>query len=106
MLDEVPLLYGTTTGAPYERSELELVSGPSWPYGAMEFKVRLFADGGQTVVEQLISSDQGGPLGLWSRVTDTTENGQSVAVPYGFFDGEVAAPHPPRGRSAPSSPWP
>ena len=25
----------------------------AWPYGEMEFKVRLFADGGETVVEQL-----------------------------------------------------
>ena len=91
MLEEVPLLYGTTTGARYERYEIERVSGPYWPFGEMKFKVRLFAEGGETVVEQLISSNVGGPLGLWSGVTDTTENGQPVAVPYGFFDGEVTA---------------
>ena len=94
MLEEVPLLYATTTGARYERSEIERVSGPHWPYGEMEFKVRLFAEGGETVVEQLISSNAGGPLGLWSGVTETTENGQPVAVPYGFFDGEVTASAP------------
>ena len=67
MLEEVPLLYATTTGAPYERSEIERVSGPHWPYGEMEFKVRLFAEGGETVVEQLIFLDHaGGPLGYES----------------------------------------
>ena len=58
LLDEVPLLYATTTGAPYERFEIERVSGPRWPYGEMEFNVRLFAEGGETVVEQLISLDR------------------------------------------------
>ena len=31
--DDVPLLYATTTGAPYERYEIERVSEASWPYG-------------------------------------------------------------------------
>ena len=106
MLQEVPLLYATTTGAPYERYEIELVSGPVWPYGEMEFTVRLFADGGETVVEQPISSDQGGPSNSWSRVTQTTENGQPVAVPYGFFDGEVTVSAPdPWEVSRASSTW-
>ena len=48
---EVPLLYATTSGAPYERSEIERVQGPVWPNGWMEYKVRLFAEG-ETVVEQ------------------------------------------------------
>ena len=52
---EVPLLYATTDGAPYERYEIERVSGPRWPYGEMEFTVRLIADGGGTVVEQRIA---------------------------------------------------
>jgi hypothetical protein len=93
----VPLLYATTTGAPYERSELERVSEPRWPYGEMEFKVRLFAEGGETVVEQLISLFHfNGRLTLRHEATQTTENGQPVAVPYGFFDGEVtvSAPDP------------
>ncbi|HET9202136.1 MAG TPA: hypothetical protein VFP67_03215 [Acidimicrobiia bacterium] len=31
--------------------EIERVQGPVWPNGSMEYKVRLFAEGG-TVVEQ------------------------------------------------------
>ena len=46
-----PLLYATTSGAPYERAEFEPVPGIEWPYGWTAFKVRLFA--GDTVVEQL-----------------------------------------------------
>ena len=89
-LEEVPLLYATTSGAPYERYEIERMSGPLWPYGQMEFVVRLFADGGATVVEQSISwADWGLGLELRADDTDTTENGQAPAVPYSFFDGEV-----------------
>ena len=93
VLHEVPLLYATTSGAPYERYEIERVSEPLWPYGWMDFKVRLFADGGETVVEQQVSW-----MGaLTHDESTTTENGQPVAVPYSVFDGEVAV-------SAPS-PW-
>jgi hypothetical protein len=46
-----PLLYATTSGAPYDRAEFEPVLGIEWPYGYTAFKVRLFA--GDTVVEQL-----------------------------------------------------
>ena len=49
--EETPLLYATTSGAPYERSEIERLQGPVWPTGWTEFRVRLFAEGG-TVVEQ------------------------------------------------------
>ena len=52
---DVPLLYATTSGAPYERYEIERVSGPQWPYGRMTFAARLFAAGDATVVEQEIS---------------------------------------------------
>ncbi|MGZ8571530.1 MAG: hypothetical protein ACXWW5_04810 [Actinomycetota bacterium] len=90
---EVPLLYATTTGAPYERSEIERVSAPAWPYGWMEFTVRLSAEGGETVVEQRISLMDG----LSHDAYETTENGQPVAVPYDFFDGEVTA--------FPAAPW-
>jgi hypothetical protein len=101
--DDIPLLYATTAGAPYERSGFERVGGPDWPNGWMEFKVRLFAEGGKTVVEQrfFIDPDATGRLGLdydsdTPDIAPTTENGQAVAVPYSFLDGEVtfAAPWP------------
>src|SRR5262245_45143206 len=95
LTEGIPLLYGTTTGAPYERYELELVDGPHWPYGEMEYMVRLFADDGQTVVEQRFwVANETGSLGLEYRPTIsdvplTTQNGQPVAETYGFFDGDV-----------------
>jgi hypothetical protein len=90
-VDEIPLLYATTAGAHYERYEIERASGPWWPYGDMEFTVRLFADGGGTVVEQPMGwSYQDGSSGtLWLDATKTTENGQPVDVTYQFFDGAV-----------------
>ena len=99
---EVPLLYATTAGARYERFEIERVSEPWWPYGGMDFTVRLFADGGETVVEQPISLEHDGFVesgGLPPRATtayfhiasETTENGQPVPVPYHFFGGTVSA---------------
>lgn len=91
-----PLLYATTSDAPYERSEFELVQGPVWPGGWMEFKVRLFADGGSTVVEQPLVVDRGedGRLVLvYGTLEDedfpTTENGEALAEPFEFLDGEV-----------------
>jgi hypothetical protein len=93
---EFPLLYATTSGASYGRSEFELVEGPVWPTGRMEFEVRLFADGGKTVVEQPFVLDRaaGGSLGLsFYSLKEfpvvTTENGEPVSVPYEFLDGEV-----------------
>ena len=97
---DVPLLYATTTGAEFERFEIERVSEPRWPYGAMNFSVRLFADGGETVVEQPISFDVEGFVesgGLPPTVTysfghstwETTENGRPVPVPYVLLDGAV-----------------
>ena len=92
---EVPLLYATTTGAPYERSKFELVGGPEWPDGLMQFKVRLFAEGGTTVVEHLflMNRDETGRLGLEylfnPDTAPTTENGQVVPVQYSFLDGQV-----------------
>jgi hypothetical protein len=99
---EVPLLYATTTGARYERFEIERVSEPRWPYSGMDFNVRLFADGGETVVEQPISLEHDGFVeggGLPPRATlayfhiawESTENGQPVQVPYQFLDGTVTA---------------
>jgi hypothetical protein len=85
-----PLLYATTTGAPYGRSEFELVGGPEWgPFFKGMFKVRLFAENGETVVEQFIwlQRNETGRLELLysprtflptGTVPGTTENGQAV----------------------------
>ena len=89
---EVPLLYGTSIGAPYERSELELVEGPRWPRGEMRFEVRLFAGNHETVVEQSFSvdRDETGRLQLaYDFQSATTENGTAVPVEYGFLEGVV-----------------
>ena len=104
---EIPLLYSTSTGAPYERSEFELVDGPVWPSGWMQFEVRLFAENGETVVEQVFSLERDGtgplrlvydfqPMGPDGPVPATTENGEAVPVEYGFLDGAVTyrAAHP------------
>lgn len=125
---DVPLLYATTSGAPYERAEFERVLGIEWPYGFMAFQVRLFA--GDTVVEQLLfvphddpaHSPADGRLGLeydpdgfGTDIAPTTEDGQPVAMPYDYFDGEVTlhAAHPwimadsgfmPFGRLIPEGP--
>jgi hypothetical protein len=95
---EVPLMYATASDAPYERFEYELVEGPVWPEGWMEFEVRLFAEGGETVVEQRFRLDRvvGGRLELdfWEQPA-TTENGEAVALPYEFLDGLVTFAAPP-----------
>jgi len=91
---EVPLLYATTGGEPYQRSEMERLQGPVWPNGWMEYKVRLFAEG-ETVVEQYfhVVRHENGELGLLygqaSPDAPTIENGQAVPVPYSLLDGEV-----------------
>ena len=102
--EEVPLLYATTGGIPYERSEIERVQGPVWPTGWIEFKVRLFAEDGTVVEQSFVVVRQDGRLGLvyGSRTGDlrisTTEDGQAVPVPYSFLDGEVTfAAAPPWG---------
>jgi hypothetical protein len=94
-MDMPPLLYATISGAPYERSEIEKVQGPVWPSGWTLFRVRLFAEGG-TVVEQLFHVVRhDGQLGLlygWFYEYDdlpTTEDGESVPVPFSLLDGEV-----------------
>jgi hypothetical protein len=93
---EIPLLYATTAGAPYERFEFELVEGPVWPGAWTEFNVRLFAEGGITVVEQpfLLHPGEDGRLGLEYETlgredVQTTENGEAVGLPYELLDGEV-----------------
>ena len=97
-VEAVPLMYSTTTGNAFERYVIERVGGPSWPYGNAEYTLRLFADGGATVVEQPVSLRDGG---LYLAASETTQNGQPLAVTYSFFDGEVtfeaAAPWKVRG---------
>ena len=91
--EDIPLLYATTSGAPYDRAEFERVLGTEWPYGFKAFKVRLFA--GNTVVEQLVFTSTDGPRleyqpdGFGTHTAPTTEDGQPVAMPYNTFDGEV-----------------
>ena len=91
----IPLLYATSSGAPYERSAFELVDGPVWPSGQMLFDVSLFADNGETTVEQRFSleRDESGRLRLVYNVQPdgpgTTENGKAMPVQYGFLDDEV-----------------
>ncbi|HXJ65703.1 MAG TPA: hypothetical protein VNN79_18250, partial [Actinomycetota bacterium] len=94
----IPLLYATSSGAPYTRSEFQLVGGPEWSDGSEQYEVSLFAENGQTVVKQKFSleRDQGGrwrlgfdPMGLDGGGPTTTENGKAVPVEYGFQGGEL-----------------
>jgi len=97
---EVPLLYATTSGAPYDRAEFEQVLGIEWPYGFSAFNVRLFA--GDTEVEQLFFASPDNALleyqqdGFGTDIAPTTENGQPLAVSYGYYLDEVTlrAAHP------------
>jgi hypothetical protein len=100
---QIPLLYATTSGDPYGRSEFELVQGPVWPGGWREFTVRLFAAGASTVVEQpfLVERDEDGrPVLVYGTLDPfeglfgmgdvlTRENGGGLVEPYEFLDGEV-----------------
>ena len=90
---DVPLLYATTSGAPYERYEIERVDA-LWPSGRMTFSARLFADGDATVVEQQISWDRSQSGGLWMDAYTTTENGQPVVLSHTSSDGEVTVSAP------------
>jgi hypothetical protein len=94
----IPLLYATSTEAPYERSEFHLVDGPVWPDGSEQFEGTLYAQNGTTVVRQAFSleRDETGhlrlgydPMGLGGSGPSTTENGKAVPVEYGFLNGEV-----------------
>jgi len=94
---EVPILYATIGGSPYERYEFDRLQGPVWPSGWIHVRIRLFAEDG-TVVEQslIVIRQEDGRLGLIYHLpfeTDlfpTTENGQPAAVvPYGLLDGAV-----------------
>jgi hypothetical protein len=93
MFVEVPLLYGTTAGVPYERYETDRLKGPVWPNGWLEYELRLIAADGTVVDQRFHVVRSGGQLGLLygqpSNDIPTTENGRSVAVPHEFLDGEV-----------------
>jgi hypothetical protein len=91
---DVPLLYATASGAPYERYEIERVDGPQWPYGGTTFSARLFTDGDTTVVEQQISWDRDQSGGLWMDANATTENGQPITLSHTSSDGEVTVSAP------------
>jgi hypothetical protein len=85
-----PLLYATSTGAPYQRYEYELVSGPEWPADPMRFEVRLFSENDQTVVEQSFSVERDGD-GRWGLENDqvAVENGQTLPRLDDILGGEV-----------------
>jgi hypothetical protein len=93
---EVPIMYATTDGSPYERYEIDRRQGPVWPTGWIEFRVHLFAEDG-TEVEQtfVVVRQEDGRLGLMYGVPfetidlPTIEDGQPIPVPYRFLDGEV-----------------
>jgi hypothetical protein len=82
----IPLLYATTGGHRYERFEIGSVDEPLWPAGVSTVTVRLFARGGEDVVEQALvvwPSSQGHlTLDTVGRGS-TTENGESVPDRFG-----------------------
>ena len=95
---EIPLLYATSTGAPYEQSSFEVVAGPMWPEGWSRILLRMFADGGQVTVEQrfLLAWDESHRLRLKYEFSEsleegagTIENGNAVPLEYAFLGGEV-----------------
>jgi hypothetical protein len=94
---EVPILYATTGGSPYERYEIDRLQGPVWPSGWIEFRIHLFAEDGTEVEQSFIAVRQeDGRLGLMyglpvdSYFFPTTEDGQPPAeAPYSLLDGEV-----------------
>ncbi len=88
---DVPLLYADTSGASYERYEIERTA-LWWPYARMMFSARLFADGGATVVEHEIHWSPAEGLSL--DATSTTENGRPVALSHSSADGEVTMSAP------------
>jgi hypothetical protein len=85
---EIPLLYATSTGAPFERAEFEVEPGAIEDLGPLGggdigVKVRLFAEGDQTVVEQTFELESG--QGFWviyqHEGDQTIENGVPLPRP-------------------------
>lgn len=104
---EIPLLYASSSGTRYVRSEYEVVAEPAWPLGATRLQVRLFTGADETVVEQRFSleRDEAGRLRIVfdfvptagdERVPATTENTNPVPEAYSFLGGAVTyrAAHP------------
>ena len=81
----VPLLYATTEGRRYEGFEIGRVEGPVWPAGVYAVTVRLFARGGQDVVEQdfAVWPGSGGQLTMDAGREQTRENGEPVPDRFG-----------------------
>jgi hypothetical protein len=84
---DVGFLYATSTGAPYEQAEFEIEEGEIEDQGPLGggigLKVRLFAEGGQTVVEQSLNLEaQGDNWLLYQHEDDqSTENGVPLPTP-------------------------
>jgi hypothetical protein len=91
--DTVPLLYAASNGASYERFDYDAV--PRWPTGDFDVTTRLYADGGDTVVEQQFTLAYASDRVDFHR-RSTLENGQPLPEPYSILDGEVtfAVPAP------------
>jgi hypothetical protein len=84
-----PLLYATSSGAPYQRYEYELVSGPGWPKESMLFEVRLFTEDSQTVEQSFwFERDEAGQWGL-ENDQEAVENGQAISGLHDVLGGEV-----------------
>ena len=83
----VPLLYAASNGAKYTDFDYEL-TGPLWPHGIFDVKVRLFADARNRVVEQEFMVSSSEPA-LSYPMHATWENGTPVAVPRSAFDGRM-----------------
>lgn len=85
---EIGFLYATSTGAPYERAEFEVEDGEidrQGPLGGgIGLVVRLFAEGGQTVVEQTLELEArlDGSWAIYQHDEDqNTENGVPLPRP-------------------------
>lgn len=78
-------LYETSTGARFERAEFEVTSEQRPPRGGwMELTIRLFAEGGKTIVEQdfALEGERGGRWLLYHHPGDqSTENGVPLPRP-------------------------
>lgn len=92
--DPIPLLYAASNGARYERFEYD--AAPRWPTGEFDVTIRLYAEGGDTVVEQQFTLyDAVDRLLLEFDGRSTIENGQPLPEPYSILDGEVTFAVPP-----------
>jgi hypothetical protein len=92
--ETIPLLYAASNGASYERFDYE--AAPRWPTGEFDVTIRLYAEGGDTVVEQRFTLyDAVDRLLLEFDGRSTIENGQPLPEPYSILDGEVTFAVPP-----------